>query len=156
MGVARKATCVLVAGSTLFAVGALFHLAVPVVAPGIPPQFGNAALFRPWFGWTSVYMALHPLGFGVVFAAIYLALVAWGGVARGWRGGLGYGAGVFAVGSLPVYLLAFASFQVSPEVVAAWVVQSACQYTAAGAAVGWVAGRAEPGAAPGPPKAAGR
>ena len=94
-------------------------------------------------------MALHPFGFGLVFAAVYLALVARGGVAQGWRGGLLYGAGVFAVGSLPVYLLAYASFQVSPEVIASWVAQSACQYTAAGGSVGWVAGRAEPGAAPG-------
>jgi hypothetical protein len=143
MSIGRGAVCVVAAGLTLFAVGAVFHLAVPLVAPGIPPQFGNTALFRPWGGWTSTYMLLHPFGFGVVFAAVYLALSARGAVARGWRGGLVYGAGVFVVGSLPVYLLAFASFEVSPEVIAAWVAQSACQYTAAGAALGWVARRAE-------------
>ncbi len=144
MGVGRRAACLVVAGMTLFAVGALFHLTVPLVAPGIPLQFGNAALFRPWDGWTSTYMALHPFGFAVVFTAAYLLLWARGGVAGGWWGGLVYGFGVFLVGSLPVYLLAFASFQVSPAVIVCWVLQSACQYLAAGAAVGWVARHAEP------------
>ena len=60
----------------------------------------------------------------------------------GWRGGLLYGLGVFAVGGLPVYLLAFASFRVSPEIIASWVAQAACQYLVAGAAVGAVADRA--------------
>ncbi len=138
-GIVRSAACVLVAGLTLFTVGALFYLGVPVVAPGIPPQFENAPLFRPWAGWTSAYMALHPFGYGVVFALFYLWLVDRGGVPPGWWGGLLYGAGVFLVGSLPVYLLAFASFAVSPEVIASWVIQSLCQYTAAGAAVGWIA-----------------
>jgi hypothetical protein len=138
MGVGRAAACVLVAGLTLFVVGALFHLAVPWVAPAIPPQFGNAALFRPWAGWTSTYMALHPFGFGLVFAVVYIALRARCRVAPGWRGGLLYGLGVFLVGSLPIYLLAFASFMVSPEVIASWVAQSLCQYSAAGAAMGWV------------------
>jgi len=142
MSLGRKAVCVVVAGLTLFAVGALFHFAVRLIAPGIPPQFENVPLYRPWLGWTSTDMVLHPFGFGVVFAAMFLALVARGAVARGWRGGLVYGLGVFVVGSLPVYLLAFASFQMSPEVATAWVTQSACQYAAAGAANGWVARRA--------------
>jgi hypothetical protein len=144
MGAGRTAACALVAGLTLFAVGMLFYLAVPVIAPIIPPQFGNSALFRPWAGWTSTYMVLHPFGFGVVFAVVYFALVARGGARSGWRSGLVFGFGVFTIGSLPVFLLVFASFQVSPEVVASWVVQSACQYTAAGAAIGWVARRSEP------------
>jgi len=132
------------AGCTLFAVGAAFHFAVPVVAPTVPPQFGNAGLFRPWAGWTSTYMALHPFGFGVVFAATYLILRSRNGVSRGWRGGLEYGAVVFLVGSLPVYLLVFASFEVSHEVVACWVVQSVCQHTAAGVAIGLAARHAVP------------
>lgn len=144
MGVGRRVACVVVAGMTLFAIGAVFHLMVPLVASGIPPQFGNAALFRPWTGWTSTYMALHPFGFAVVFTAVYVLLRARGGVAGGWRGGLAYGFGVFLVGSLPVFLLAFASFQVSPDVIISWVLQSTCQYLAAGAAVGWVARHAEP------------
>lgn len=144
MNAKRAAVCVFVAGATLFAVGATFHVAVPLVAPAIPPQYGNAALYRPWSGWTSTYMALHPLGYGTVFALAYLGLRARGGVGQGWRGGLAFGTGLFAAGSLPVFLLAFASFQVSPEVIASWIVQCACQCAAAGAAVGWAAGRAEP------------
>ncbi len=123
----------------LYAVGLLFHFTIPTVAPDIPPQFGNAALFRPWAGWTSTYMALHPLAFGAIFVAVFCVLWRRGGVSPGWRGGLMYGLGVFLVGSLPVFLLAFAAFQVSSEVIVSWIVQSACQYLAAGATVGWAA-----------------
>jgi hypothetical protein len=126
------------AGATLFAVGALFHLLIPVVARGIPPQFGNVALFRPWAGRTSIYMALHPFVYGFVFATVFLGLRRWSVFPPGVRGGLVYGAGVFLVGSLPVYLLAFASFQVSPEVIFAWTVQSLAQYALAGMALGCV------------------
>ncbi len=131
----------LIAGLTLFAVGAVFHFAVPVIALDIQPQFENLALFRPWAGWTSTYMILHPFGFGIVFASVYLMLVARCGYAQGWRGGLAYGIGVFFVGSMPVYLLVFASFQVSPEVIVSWTMQSACQYSLAGLVLGWIAKR---------------
>jgi len=47
---------------------------------------------------------------------------------------------VFAVGALPVWLRMSASTQVSPDVMASFVVQSVCQYAAV-AAVGAVAGR---------------
>jgi hypothetical protein len=57
----RRLVCVLVATGVLLAVGAAFHFGVPVVAPGIQPQFGNAALFRPWDRWTSTYMLVHPV-----------------------------------------------------------------------------------------------
>src|SRR6516225_2322746 len=127
-----------VAALTLLAVGVAFHFAVPILAPGIPPQFLNIALFRPWGGWTSTYMFLHPLGYGVVFALIYAVLWQFG--FGGWLGGLKYGFGVFLVGALPVWLLAYASFQVSPEVMASFVLQAMCQYSAAGAAIGAVAG----------------
>ena len=141
--------CIVAAGLTLFAVGALFHFVVPMVAPDIPAQFqNNPALYRPWAGWTSTYMYLHPFGYGAVFAVVYLMLIARGVAVRGWRGGLVYGFGVFVVGSLPVYLLAYASFQMSPEMIVSWVAQSACQYTAAGAVVGWIAGHAQRRAAP--------
>jgi hypothetical protein len=43
------------------------------------------------------------------------------------------------VGSLPVYLLAYASFQVSPEVILSWVLQSLAQYALAGIVLGCVA-----------------
>jgi len=124
----------------MFVVGGLFHLLVPLVAPGIPPQFINVALFRPWKSWTSIYMAVHPFGYGIIFAGIYLALRRWCTFPPVIRGGLIYGAGVFIVGSFPVYALAFASFQVSIEVIAAWVLQSACQYISAGIAISALAG----------------
>lgn len=139
MGVVRQAMCAVVAGVTLFAVGALFHVAVPAIAPSIPTRFRNPELFRPWEGWTSTYMVLHPFGYGAVFAMIYLALLGRGGVAPGWRDGIRYGVGVFIIGSLPVYLLVFASFRVSTDVIASWIVQSAYQYSAAGLAVGLLA-----------------
>jgi hypothetical protein len=42
----------------------LFYQAVPAIVPAIPPQYENAALFRPWAGWTSIYMFFHPFGYG--------------------------------------------------------------------------------------------
>lgn len=141
MGVRQLVVCMLAAGTTLFAVGAVFHLTIPIIAPDIPPQFKNDNLFRPWDGWTSTYMAFHPFGFGVLFASIYWVLRRQGGVSPGWRGGLMYGSGVFVVGSLPVFSLVFASFQVSSEVIVSWITQSLCQYLAAGAVVGWVSSR---------------
>jgi hypothetical protein len=140
MGWTPWVVCVAVAILTLLAVGIAFHFAVPVLAPGIPPQFANAALFRPWAGWTWIYMLLHPLWFGVVFAGVYLLLHERGAVAAGWLGGLAYGLGVFVVGALPVWALAYAAFAVSPGVMASFVIQSLSQYLAAGAAVGAVRG----------------
>lgn len=110
-----------------------------MIAPGIPPQFLNAALFRPWPGWTYTYMVIHPFGNGFIFVAVLLNLGRWSAFPSGGRGGLVYGGGVFVVGSLPVYLQAFASFQVSPEVILSWVVQSLAQYVLAGMALGCVA-----------------
>ena len=129
----------LAAGATLFLVGAAFHLLVPVVVPVIPPQFkANPALYRPWPGWTRTYMVVHPFVYGFVFAAVFLGLRRWSAFPPGIHGGLFYGAGVFVVGGLPVYLLAFASFQVSPEVILSWIAQSLAQYTLAGMALGCV------------------
>jgi hypothetical protein len=128
-----------VAGLTLFLVGFLFYEMVPVAAPGVPAQFRNAALFRPWAGWTSTYMVFHPFGYGVVFALTYLGLRAWCAFPAGWRGGCAFGAGVFVAGSLPVFLIVYASFAVSFQVVALWTIQNACQYLLAGASVGIVA-----------------
>jgi hypothetical protein len=138
----RRIACIAASSAILLAVGAAFHFGIPLVAPAVPPQFKNASLFRPWAGWTSTYMLIHPLWFGVVFAAVYLALRNPGGSLVGWRGGALYGAAVSLAGALPVYLLAFAAFAVSPEVIACWVAQSLCQYVAAGAAIGAVAGNA--------------
>jgi hypothetical protein len=51
---------------------------------------------------------------------------------------------VFLVGSLPIFLIAYASFTVSVEVIGAWVLQNACQYLLAGASVGVVAENRRP------------
>lgn len=135
----RTVACCLVAGLTQFLVGYLFFKGVPLVVPAIPAQFGNVDLFRPWAGWTSTYMFFHPFGYGVVFALAYCGLRRWCAFPAGWRGGCAFGAGVFLVGSLPIFLIAYASFAVSVEIVASWVLQNACQYLLAGAAVGVVA-----------------
>jgi hypothetical protein len=135
----RTIACCLVAGVIQFLVGYLFYKAVPVVGPAIPPQYENAALFRPWESWTGTYMVFHAFGYGVVFALVYCGLRSWCAFPAGWRGGSVFGAGVFLVGSLPVFLIAYASFTASVEVIASWALQSACQYVLAGAAVGIVA-----------------
>ena len=137
----RIVFCSLTAAVTLLVFGTIFHLGLPVVLPGIPPQFSNSGLYRPWAGWTSTYMLIHPLWFGVVFGGLYSILRSRDALAPGWRDGLAYGFGVFFVGSLPVFLLAFAAVQISPEVMAVWVAQSLCQYAAAGVAIGTTTGR---------------
>ena len=86
-------------------------------------------------------MVIHPFVCASVFSAVFLRLQTAASLRADIRGSLMYGAGVFCVGSLPVFLLAFASFQVPMEVIAAWVVQSLCQYLAAGIALGIVADR---------------
>jgi hypothetical protein len=139
MGRGRTVACCVVAGLIQFLVGYLFYKAVPVVVPAIPRQYENAALFRPWAGWTSTYMFFHPFGYGVIFALAYCGLRSWCAFPSGWRGGCAFGAGVFLVGSLPIFLIAYASFTVSVEIIASWVLQNACQYLLAGGSVGVVA-----------------
>ena len=74
--------------------------------------------------------------FGDGDASVYLVVLDSKGIGPGWRFGLLYGLGVFFVGSLPIYLLAYASFAVSRNVIAAWVAQEVLrQYLAAGIAV---------------------
>jgi hypothetical protein len=84
-------------------------------------------------------MFLHPFGYGVVFALAYCGLRRWYAFPSGWRGGCAFGAGVFLVGSLPIFLIAYASFTMSAEIIASWVLQNACQYLLAGASVAVVA-----------------
>ena len=131
-------------GAVLCAVGVAFHYLTPLVAPGLEAEYRNEALFRSWGGWTGYYMLAHPWLFGVPFAGVFLGARALVGNANlgGVRDGLLYGLAVFVVGSLPVYALNFASFQVSAGVVASWVLQSMCQYSLAGLALGWYNPRA--------------
>lgn len=127
------------AGATMFLVGAVFHFLIPVIAPDISSHFqANPALYRPWDGWTSTYMLFHPFLYGIVFAAVFIGLKQWKGFRRGAGGGLVYGAGVFVVGSLPVFVLMFASTQISPRVILSWLVQNLSQYSLAGLVLGSV------------------
>jgi hypothetical protein len=129
----------LIAGFVQLLVGYLFYKAVPAVIPDVERQYKNGALFRPWPGWTSTYMLFHPIGFGAVFALVYCGLKSRCGFPAGWRGGGAFGACVFLVGSLPIFLIDYASFAVSVEIVASWILQNACQYLLSGASVGIVA-----------------
>lgn len=124
-------------GITMFAVGLLFHILGLLIAPGLGQHYKNRDLFREWNGWTSTYMLMHPFLFAPVFSAVFLLLRKTSGVSSGVGGGIIYGAGVFCVGSLPIFLLVYASFQVPSAVIALWVVQNLCQYLAAGIAL-WV------------------
>lgn len=118
----------------MFFVGYLFHLIVPVLFPEVQLQYETETeLFRRWEGtWTETYMLVHPFLYGSVFAAVFLALRKRTAFRSGISGGLTYGAGVFFVGSLPVFVLASASFQVSAEIISLWILQNLCQYPVAG------------------------
>jgi len=131
----------MLASLLLLGVGCLFHFVlVPALAPGLEKEYKNRALFRSLAGWPGIYMILHPLLYGVLFAAAFRLV---GGVERvqnQWQGllvGACFGLAVFLVGSLPVYLLNYASFAVIPAVILSWVAQSLCQYVAACAALGF-------------------
>lgn len=128
-----------VVGITMFLVGLMFHVLGGYIAPDLELQYKNRVLFRDWNAWTSTYMVIHPFVYAPVFFAIFLHLRRASSLPAGINGGLIYGVGVFCAGSLPVFLVAFASFQVSVEVIATWVVQNLCQYLAAGIALGIVA-----------------
>jgi hypothetical protein len=125
-------------GITMFLVGGMFHILIRFLAPDILQQYKNPALFRDWDGWTSTYMLIHPFIYAPVFTSIFLGLRRADNFPSGIRGGLINGAGVFCVGSLPVFLMAFASFQVSAEIILTWIFQNLCQYLAAGIAIGAV------------------
>jgi len=129
----------LAAGIMMFLIGAAFYILVPILAPGIPPKYDNHELFRILPGWPLIYMVLHPFAYGFVFAAAFVALRRWSSFPSGIHGGCIFGASVFVVGSFPVHLLAFASFQVSGEIIVSWTIQSLAQYVLAGSAVGCVA-----------------
>lgn len=125
----------------MFFVGSAFHLIVPALFPDVHLQYETQSeLFRRWNGtWTKSYMMVHPFLYGSVFAAVFLTLRMRTAFPSGLSGGLAYGAGVFLAGSLPVFVLAFASFQVSAEIISLWILQNLCQYLVAGVAVGMVA-----------------
>jgi hypothetical protein len=135
MNVLKWSLHVLAVGATMFTVGGLFYLFEP---GSITVEYENKALFREWGGWTGTYMILHPFWYGLVFGTVYLLLLKRGCVAPGWRDSIIYGLVVFLVGSLPVFLIAYASFNVQLKVIIYWIIQNACQYLAAGLAVALV------------------
>jgi hypothetical protein len=132
MTIIRTLLAGLAAGITMFFVGAVFHFLIPIVKPSIPAQYQNVALFRTWTGWTATYMVVHPFLFGFVIAVIFVGLRRSTHFPTGMRGGLIYGALVFLVGSLPVFLLIFASLQLSVEIIVSWMVQNLVQHLIAG------------------------
>ena len=81
----------------MFLVGVVFHFLVPLIAPGIKPQYANLSLYRDWKGWTSTYMLIHPFLYASVFAAVFLKLRHETSFPAGINGGVIYVAGVFCV-----------------------------------------------------------
>lgn len=131
----------LVAGAMLFAVGTVFHFALPSLVPALSTAYtDHPELFRTWPGWTRTYMICHPFLYGFVFASGFHALQTMKkeSIYFGTMAGAFYGMLVFVMGSLPVYLLNYASLRVPSIVIMAWVFQSLLQYTAAGALLGCV------------------
>ncbi len=122
-------------GITMFLVGLMFHVLGAYVVSDLELHYANSNLFRDWNAWTSVYMAIHPFFYAPVFVAIFLHLRRTSSLPAGVKGGIRYGAAVFCAGSLPVFVLAFASFHVPWEVIAIWVVQNLCQYLAGGVVI---------------------
>jgi hypothetical protein len=130
-----------IAGAVMLVVGWAFdHL--EALFPAIKEEYDNKAVFRNWPGWTETYMRVHPCWFGFVFALVYVLvsrarLPAGSGPAI--KYGVLYGAFVFLVGSFPVFVLMYASFQVSMELMAvSWVARNLAQYLIAGLFLGLI------------------
>jgi hypothetical protein len=139
----RRAAVVVLSGAVaalaMLGVGWIFNKLEGAI-PGIPAEYENKAVFRDWPGWTEGYMMAHPIWFGFVFAAGF-GVVTRERVRAGWLSaacvGAAYGGLLFLVGSLPVFALIYASFRVSPELVAvSWAARNLAQYVVAGGLVG--------------------
>jgi hypothetical protein len=132
----------------MLGIGYLFHWSLPTVVPTVVEEYRDTAEFRPWGGWTHYYMFWHPIVFGVPFTVVFHWLHGAHCFTGRWAGPLGgalFGFVVFAIGSLPIILLIFASFQVSaPLVLWTWGIPNLIQYTVAGTLLGllhdWVQG----------------
>lgn len=125
----------------MFVIGGLFHVFIPWIDPSIEAEYRNTGLFRPWDGWTRYYMMVHPFGVSLPFTFGYILLeqsLLPTSILRGKFGGLTYGIALFILGSLPVFLLNYASFQVSTKVIVAWAAQNCIQYTSAGCFLQWM------------------
>lgn len=129
----------LAAGVILFSIGALFHLTVPLLVPALTTAYtDHPEIFRTWPGWTRAYMICHPFFYGFVFASGFHVLhaIKRETIPLGARNGAIYGLLVFAIGSLPVFLLNYGALRVPGIVITAWIIQSLLQYTAVGALLG--------------------
>ena len=108
--------------------GVLSLIEFPLVGQCYTPQ-----VFRPFEGFTKLYMALHPFLIGQLVAAGWLI------TAPGFASlnmvplppAATYTAMLVAAGSAPIYTLGFASFQMDPKVTLAWQAHTALQYAAA-------------------------
>jgi hypothetical protein len=140
--------CGVVAGQSMLAVGWVFNKIEEAAIPSISAEYLTGPGFRTWPGWSEGYMLVHPLWFGFVFTAVFV-LVTRGRPTRNYPQaalrGAAYGGLVFIVGSLPVFFLVYASFRVSPQLVAvSWAARNLAQYVIAGALVGLIAHAAPP------------
>lgn len=128
----------LLCGAVQFMIGALFHLLLPILAPTWQDEYAQECLFRPWSGWTQAYMLLHPWLFGLLFAFGFFGLSTTMDRATlcCGSGGVIYGSAIVLLGSIPIFALNLASFQISAKLVGAWAAQNSCQNLAAGYALG--------------------
>lgn len=125
----------------MLAVGWLFDR-LEAMIPSIAAEYQNHAVFRTWPGWTEFYMRIHPCWFGFVFSVVYILATPSRSII-GRRSavihGACYGLLVFSIGSLPVFALIYASFQVSLRLMLiSWVARNLAQYVIAGAFLGLV------------------
>jgi hypothetical protein len=122
----------LLAGMVMFVIGAVFHWLLQIHAPWIADLYAPP-VFRPLGGWTLIYMIVHPFWFGLVFAWLFTVLEPGTGSPLA---GARFGAVLFLVGALPVYLLCFASIAIPGSIIFCWLLQGITQYALAGAALG--------------------
>jgi hypothetical protein len=129
----------LAAGLLIFSIGAVFHLTLPLLVPVLTTAYtDHPEVFRTWPGWTRTYMTCHPFLYGFVFASGFhiINAIKKETIPLDTRNGAIYGLLVFAIGSLPVFLLSYGALRVPGIVITAWVLQSLLQYIAAGALLG--------------------
>lgn len=134
----------LVAGVAIFSIGTALHFAAPLLVPALRIAYDDhPELFRAWPGWTRTYMICHAFAYGFVFAGGFhvFRAIKKESIPAGLIAGALFGVFVFAIGSLPVYLLNYASLRVPGIVSTSWVVQSLLQYTVTGAVLGWMTDR---------------
>jgi hypothetical protein len=116
----------------MFAVGAMFHWLMPVFAPAIAALY-TMPPFRPLPGWPWYYFVAHPFWFGFAFAWLFTALEPRTPTAVA---GARFGAVLFLLGALPVYLLTYTSIAMPSQILLSWLLQGLSQYVLAGAALG--------------------